>query len=606
MMQNMRAGFGSSQRSFNVLSTSENVENSATSVMNFGKRLVNTPIPSYVLAVKAPWINNGKSLIQGHRVVCARPVRLPDEQRTKSSSDGRKAILTSASLRSPPALKEYSEANTDLERAALEYVYGEKGHMKSKSLSNGLEFDGARQHLILDREHAVTASAASHDMERSSVQVGTNRRTSIGQRETNGDITSSRSSTRRLKLKRVAGEPQGSVLVSSQTRLPMLQDYLTTNNLQQRQVSKPRYQKTGRKRFNISDKITSQDKKKKSISTAERDTSEINDRQQWAEDEQLMGNEERPSVLMDWAKLEHKILTAEEETKLAELARPYKQLQTLRQELSKKLKREPSDEEWANVANLSLNTLLEQLQRGSAARNKFVHHNLRLVLFHARKYEKGKLALSLYDLCQAGVKGLVDAVDHFDLQKGCRFSTYALFWVRTAIVRAVSKFGNSSQEPYNFAMHKLEIKNASMDLLCDLQRPPTDEEIMERLGYRAKRYKTILRSETRTTSLHVSPNSFDGERISNLADPNTGRHEMKYVGEIIGQVLDCLTPQEKIVLTERYGLGGSREKSLREVGSKLNLSQEMVRRYETRGLVQLRNSTRKKYLRRCLEDARLA
>ncbi|EFJ28664.1 hypothetical protein SELMODRAFT_147096 [Selaginella moellendorffii] len=306
---------------------------------------------------------------------------------------------------------------------------------------------------------------------------------------------------------------------------------------------------------------------------------------------------------VDWRNLHHRYLTSQEEIELVELLTPVKHLHQVRSELRRVLRREPSDDEWATTANTDFRTLRRRLQLGEAAQNKLIEHNCRLVLFLARRYERDAGSFSLEDLCQEGVKGLIDAMDHFNPGKGTRFSTYAIFWIRTAIVRAITRTGQVIRLPFSFAAKKVEIRKARRELRVELGRNPSDEEVMERTGLDPVQFWNIYYySNFRVRSLNETVRGTDEEFLEYLPETGDIVSESSEVREEIVTALQRLKDKERMVLQHRYGLedGALAVKSLREVGRRLNMSQEMVRRYEASALERLRHQEEAKSLRSCL------
>ncbi|CAM6102440.1 unnamed protein product [Calypogeia fissa] len=308
--------------------------------------------------------------------------------------------------------------------------------------------------------------------------------------------------------------------------------------------------------------------------------------------------------VVDWDNLKRGLLSAEEESELAILMKPMKAFRTVRKAWIEEMGRDPTDEEWAAAAQMDVHTLRRHLHLGKAARNKLIQHNLRLVLSQANKYYRENSCLSLFDLCQEGVSGLLRGVDKFDPQRGHRFSTYAVYWVRNSILRAQTRSGSSVRSPYNVAMHKLNIKRARLDLLVELERAPTDDEVMERLGLARERFRDIVNSSVRTGSMNRKSNTTGEELVETVADrPDAERVGVPRSGDDaslrfgVNDVLDSLKPREGLVLRQRFGLDGQGERTLGEIGQTLGLSREMVRKYEACALMKLKHPTRMDYLR---------
>nr|BAM45410.1 sigma factor 5 [Marchantia polymorpha] len=326
----------------------------------------------------------------------------------------------------------------------------------------------------------------------------------------------------------------------------------------------------------------------------------------WSEDAEKLITKYASSLdfgVVDWDSLSRDLLSAEEEYSLASLMKPAKKLEKTFKAIGEELGRDPSDEEWAKAAQLDVHTLKRQVLLGRAARNKLIQHNLRLVLFQAHKYQKDNSSLSLFDLCQEGVSGLLHGVDKFDPKRGHRFSTYAVYWVRNSILRAMTRSGSVLRSPYNVAMHKWNIKRARLDLLVELERAATDAEVMERLGIAPDRFRDIVRSSTRARSIHQRSLLTGEEFVENIVDSqNRDGHSAAADTALlsIDDVLDSLKPKESFVLSQRFGLDGKGERTLSEIGKNMNLSREMVRRYEACGLLKMKHPTRLDYLRNYL------
>nr|QIE09856.1 sigma factor 5 [Anthoceros angustus] len=309
-----------------------------------------------------------------------------------------------------------------------------------------------------------------------------------------------------------------------------------------------------------------------------------------------------------WNNLDRGILTGIEETSLALLMKPMKTLQRLRRTLNETVRRDATEEELAVAAKMDLASFRRQMALGRAARNKLIQHNLRLVLFQAHKYHRDKMNLSLFDLCQEGVQGLLQGVDKFDPERGHRFSTYAVYWIRNSILRAQTRSGHLLRSPFNLAGHKLNIKRARLELLLKLERPASDEEVAAKLGLKQDRFRDIVRSTLYTRSLYERSRVTGEEHVQNFADcENLETKLLRLSGDALlrlgmDDVLDSLKPKESIVLRQRFGLDGKGERSLGEIGRNLNLSREMVRRYEARGLLKLKHPTRLDYLRSYLSE----
>ncbi|MCO5559214.1 hypothetical protein L7F22_012809 [Adiantum nelumboides] len=325
----------------------------------------------------------------------------------------------------------------------------------------------------------------------------------------------------------------------------------------------------------------------------------------------------------NWTRLRGELLSAEEERWLASLMKPAKTLSKLKDSMIHQIGREPSNEEWAQAAKMDVSTLTRHLAIHQAARNKLVKMNLRLVKHQARKYEKESMgsSLTLEELCQEGVKGLIIGVDRFNPAKGVRFSTYAVFWIRNSILRAQTRSGFPIRTPFNFAEVKMYINKQRREMRLEYGEELVGEnlrKVLDQAGVNEEKYKAVMRSTPKLVSLHKRDPMTGAELIERLADP-TSLHGAgsRYLvaaggGGIdandpflrigIDDVLDSLQPKESLVLRQRFGLDGKGERALGEISRNMRISREMVRRYEARGLLKLKHPTRLAYLRSFLSQ----
>ncbi|KAG0602168.1 hypothetical protein M758_11G164300 [Ceratodon purpureus] len=370
----------------------------------------------------------------------------------------------------------------------------------------------------------------------------------------------------------------------------------------------------GKRRLSLRSRIAMKQSKqdlgvnyKPSSATDHPQTLSLEDQQLWSQETEDLINKYSTSLDLTaplWDHLDRGLLSAAEENRLAIHMKPMKKMLKLHKVLMKQLGREPTDDEWASAAGVELSILRRRLALGRAARTKLIQRNLRLVLSQAYKYYKESMSLSIPDLCQEGVVGLMQAVDKFDPGKGYRFSTYGIYWIRNSILRAQTKSGHMLRSPHNVSTHRVNIKRARVELEEKLGRPPTNDEIQNHLGIAADRFRDILRTNMRPSSLHEVDRVTGREKVENLASDEdamttyAGSTSMVQYG--LDDVLDSLRPKENIVLRQRYGLDGKGQRSLSEVGLILNLSREMVRRHELRGILKLQHPTRVEYLRNYL------
>lgn len=306
-------------------------------------------------------------------------------------------------------------------------------------------------------------------------------------------------------------------------------------------------------------------------------------------------------ISLDWKRLQTRgLLSPAEHIWLAKLMQPMKLYFQTKDTLKNVLRREPRDDEIAKALNVPARTFKRQMEAGQAARNKMMQHNLRLVLFEVYKHNLEETGLGFHDACQEGSKGLLIAVDRFEPKKGFRLSTYALHWIRYSIFRAIT-LSNLRRTPFSVAALKIDIQRATLDLVFQLGRAPTDEEIRWKLDLKKERYDEVVRASKRVVSLNEYDRTTKEELINTIVDQEKGNYTsispqtMLRLG--LDDVLDSLKPKESLVIRQRFGLDGKGGKSLGEIARNLNISREMVRKYEVKGLLKLKHPSRVEYLR---------
>ena len=195
------------------------------------------------------------------------------------------------------------------------------------------------------------------------------------------------------------------------------------------------------------------------------------------------------------------LLNGEEEIKFSRQVADLLQLEQIRQQLAEKLGRQPSKREWAQAANMMLPEFRRRLYLSRQAKNKMIQSNLRLVVFIAKKYLKR--GLSLQDLIQEGNFGLIRAVEKFDPEKGCKFSTYAYWWIRQAIMRAIAEQSRTIRLPIHIHDKLSRIKKTYRFLSQKLQRQPNEIEMAESLNMSVKQFRFVLKATQKPFSLEL-------------------------------------------------------------------------------------------------------
>ncbi|KAL3945008.1 MAG: hypothetical protein SGBAC_000929 [Bacillariaceae sp.] len=317
----------------------------------------------------------------------------------------------------------------------------------------------------------------------------------------------------------------------------------------------------------------------------------------------------------------HELLNKNEEIILAREIQILLKWEEKRDELENQLLRPPTYAEWAADIrpDMSVQELKKQLRRSLRAKSALTESNIRLVVSIAKRYIKANSNLSFQDLTQEGILGLTKACDKFDPEKGFRFSTYATWWIKQSIMRAIADQGRTIRLPVHIHDQLNSLRKAEREIKLELGRDPTNEELIAQSGLTAEKIEFLNRvsqqaisMETQLTSSKTkgsgagmggSDNSLTlGDLMSDPEQKPVDQASYQMLKDDISRLICTLNSREQAVIRMRFGLDDGKAKTLEEIGRRFSVTRERIRQIEARALHKLRQPYRNHAVKCYVQD----
>jgi RNA polymerase primary sigma factor len=289
-----------------------------------------------------------------------------------------------------------------------------------------------------------------------------------------------------------------------------------------------------------------------------------------------------------------RLLRPDEEIELARKIADLLHLEELAAQFESDNGKLPDTKEWAGLVEMPVIRFRRRLMLGRRAKEKMVQSNLRLVVSIAKKYMNR--GLSFQDLIQEGSLGLIRAAEKFDHEKGYKFSTYATWWIRQAITRAIADQSRTIRLPVHLYETISRIKKTTKVLSQEFGRKPTEEEIAESMEMTIEKLRFIAKSAQLPISLETPIGKEEDSRLGDFIEADIENPEQDVAKNLLREdlegVLATLSPRERDVLRLRYGLDDGRMKTLEEIGQIFDVTRERIRQIEAKALRKLRHPNR--------------